>query len=91
MKFEWDENKRRENLRKHGFDFADADLVFENEVYSIVDERFDYGEIRFYTLGLLFGRVVAVSHTETNDVIRIISMRKANKYDEEKYYKKIRN
>jgi uncharacterized DUF497 family protein len=78
-------------LRKHGFDFADADLVFENEVYSIIDERFDYGETRFYTLGLLFGRVVSISHTEINDLIRIISMRKANKYGEEKYYKKIRN
>ncbi len=91
MKFEWDENKRRENLRKHGFDFADVELVFENEVYSVIDNRFDYGEIRFFTLGLLFGRVVAISHTENEDVIRIISMRKANKYDQEKYFEEIRN
>lgn len=89
MKFEWDANKRRENLRKHGFDFADAELVFEKETYSIIDNRFDYGEVRFFTLGLLFGRVVAISHTETNEVIRIISMRKADKYDQEKYFKKI--
>ena len=91
MKFEWDEEKRLINLRKHGFDFADAELIFQNEVYTDVDDRFDYGEIRFLTLGLLFGRVVAVSHTETGDLIRVISIRKANKYDQEKYFKKIRN
>ena len=91
MKFEWDENKRLINLKMHGIDFIDVQKIFDNEVYAVIDDRFDYEEIRFFTLGLLNGRVIAVAHTETDNVIRIISARKANKYDQEKYFKKIRN
>jgi uncharacterized DUF497 family protein len=45
MKFEWDENKRLINLRRHGIDFADVKQVFENEAHTIIDDRFNYGEI----------------------------------------------
>jgi uncharacterized DUF497 family protein len=89
MKFEWDENKRQENIRKHGFDFADVWRVFESETYTVVDDRFDYGEIRYFTLGLMFGRIVAVSFTETDEVLRIISVRKGGKNDEEEYFRNI--
>ena len=91
MKFEWNEQKRLINLQRHGIDFADVRSIFDNERYTIVDNRFDYGEIRFFTLGLLNGRVIAVAHTETDEVIRIISARKANKNDQRKYFEKIRN
>lgn len=90
IKFEWDENKRRENLRKHGFDFADVWRVFENKIDVIIDDRFDYGETRFFALGLLFGRVVAVLYTETDEIRRIIYVRKGNN-DEEKYFSNIAN
>jgi uncharacterized DUF497 family protein len=49
----------------------------------------DYGEERFVTFGILDGRVVAVVHTETEDLIRIISIRKATKYEEKAYFSKI--
>lgn len=91
MKFEWDENKRLINLLRHGIDFADVWQVFENETYTIFDERFDYGEIRYLSLGLLFGEVVAVSHTETDEVNRIISVRKTKKYEQETYFREIRD
>ena len=91
MRFEWDEEKRRKNLQRHGIDFADVWQVFENGVITVADDRFDYGEIRFLTLGLLFGEVVAVSHTETDDIIRIISTRKAEKYEQKEYFREIRN
>ncbi len=91
MKFEWDENKRLINLQRHQIDFADVKQVFDNERRTIVDDRFDYGEIRFFTLGLLHGRIVAVSHTETDDLIRIISVRKADKNEQAKYYSEIGN
>ncbi len=91
MKFEWDENKRGENLRKHGIDFADVWRVFENEIDVVVDDRFDYDETRYFALGLLFGRVVAVSYTETDEIRRIISVRKGGKNDEEKYFRNIAN
>ena len=91
MRFEWDEAKRLANLRRHGFDFADAENVVAEETYSVLDDRFDYGEIRWLTFGILGGRVVAIAHTETDEVIRIISIRKALKSEEESYFKKIRN
>lgn len=47
MRFEWDEEKRAVNLKKHGIDFADVWRVFENEIDVIIDDRFDYGETRY--------------------------------------------
>ena len=61
--------------------------MFASESVTIRDSRFDYGEIRFVTLGMLNGRVVAVTHTETDEVTRIISVRKASKNEEEIYLK----
>lgn len=91
MRIEWDEEKRGVNLRKHGIDFADVENVFDNEVYTIIDDRFDYGEIRYLSLGLLFGEVIAISHTETDEIIRFISARKAEKHEQETYFKGIRD
>jgi hypothetical protein len=89
MEFEWNEEKRRENLQRHGFDFVDVVKVFDSSRYTIIDDRFDYGEIRFFTVGLLNNRIIAVSHTETDKIIRIISARKANKNEQEKYFREI--
>ena len=47
MQFEWDEAKNLANIQKHGIDFADVPLVFENEMLMDLDERFDYGEARY--------------------------------------------
>jgi uncharacterized DUF497 family protein len=91
MRFEWDEAKRRSNLRRHGFDFLDAEKVFASKTFSYEDDRFDYGEIRILTIGILDGRVVAVTHTETDEVTRVISMRKALRNEEETYFKEIRD
>ena len=91
MRFEWDEAKRLANLQKHGIDFADVENVFADEVYTIVDDRFDYGEIRYLSLGLLFGEIIAISHTETDEIIRFISARKAEKHEQETYFKAIRD
>ncbi len=89
MRFEWDEAKRRANIRKHGIDFVDVPRVFRGVTVTIEDTRFDYAETRFVTLGLLKGRVVVVVHTEPEDVIRIISARKATKNEEKNYFKQI--
>ena len=84
--FEWDEQKRRGNLRKHKLDFADCPTVFSAVIATAVDDRFDYGEARFLTLGLLRGNVVVVAHTEADGVIRVISMRKAAAHEQEAYF-----
>lgn len=91
MRFEWDEEKRRANFEKHGIDFADVENIFNDEVYTIIDNRFDYGEIRYLSLGLLFGEVIAISHTESDEIIRLISARKAVKHEQETYFKAIRD
>jgi uncharacterized DUF497 family protein len=89
MEFEWDEAKRKSNLRNHGIDFVGIEQAFESKTVTMLDDRFDYGEERFVTFGLLDGRVVAIAHTETDEVIRIISVRKATKYEENSYFKEI--
>jgi uncharacterized DUF497 family protein len=91
MRFEWDEAKRRSNLKRHGFDFEDGEKVFAGETVSDLDDRFDYGERRFLTLGLLEGKVVALTHTEIDGVVRLISLRKASKNEEKVYFKEIRD
>ena len=89
MRFEWDEPKRLTNIEKHGIDFVGIEEVFQGETITILDDRLDYGEERFVTLGLLDGRVVAVAHTETDEFIRIISARKATTNEEIGYFKEI--
>ena len=90
MKFEWDEKKRRVNLAKHGIDFADLAPLFSGLTITVLDSRYDYDEFRFITLGILNGIAMTVAHAETDEVIRIISARKATRYEEESYFKKIR-
>jgi hypothetical protein len=87
--FSWDEAKRRANLRRHGVDFADADRIFRGFTLTAEDTREAYGERRFLTLGLLEDQVVSVAHTERGDDIRIISIRKATKYEARFYFSQI--
>ena len=78
-------------LQKHGFDFADAEQVFEGVTYTFEDDRLAYREQRFVTLGLLREIVVSIVHTEEGDHIHIISMRKATKREREIYFESIAN
>ncbi len=89
VRYEWDEAKRQSNIQKHGIDFVGIEKVFAGKTVTIQDDRFDYGEPRFITLGLLSGRLVVIAHTETNEVIRIISVRKATKNEEAHYFTEI--
>ena len=87
--FGWDESKRLKNLQKHGVDFADAPLLFEGYTVTAEDDRARYGEQRFLTLGLLYGVVVSVAHTERHGSIRIISMRKATRHESRFYFSQV--
>ena len=89
MRFEWDAAKNRSNFAKHGLDFADAELVFAGPCVTFVDDRFDYGEERFLTLGLLAGRLVVIAHAPRGEATRIISMRKANRREQKIYQKRL--
>ncbi len=70
VRFEWEEAKRKANIRKHGIDFAGAEKVFDGYTVTVEDTRFAYDEHRFISLGILAGGVVAVAHTERGDAIR---------------------
>ncbi len=91
MEFEWDEEKRLSNIIKHGFDFTGIEKVFDGEIVTILDNRFDYDEERFITFGLFDGRVIAIIHTESDIMIRIISVRKATTNEEKNYFREIKN
>ncbi|GLQ12448.1 hypothetical protein GCM10007913_43810 [Devosia yakushimensis] len=79
MPYEWDSAKNRANRLKHGISFEEAQLIFTGPVFSWVDMRFDYGEVRTVSIGLI-REVVAVTvvHTDRNGTTRIISARLAN-------------
>ena len=88
MIFEWSEHKRQANLRKHRLDFADCSAAFAREMLNMEDDRLDYGEPRTLGVGLLEGTVVAVVFVESGGIVRIISMRKANRREQEAYFKR---
>lgn len=93
MRFEWDEAKQQANILNHGIDFVvvEEERVFAGDTLTLLDDRFDYGERRYLTLGLLKGRVVAITHTETDEVVRLISVRKASKNEENIYFNEIKS
>ncbi len=90
MEFEWDEDKNRDNIRKHGLDFVDAWQIFDEPMLIEIDNREDYGEERFIGIGFLKNFLVAVVFAEPReDTIRIISLRRAIKYERERFRKEI--
>ena len=89
MRFEWNAAKNRSNFAKHGLDFEDAVLVFAGPCVTFVDDRFDYGEERFITLGLLAGRLIVIAHAPRGEATRIISMREANRREQKIYQKRL--
>ncbi len=91
MKFSWDKEKRKENIKKHGLDFADAGIVFSGVTITLEDDRNFYGEQRFVTIGMLQSIIVVIVHTEDNNDIRVISMRKATKNEKKLYFKGFSN
>jgi uncharacterized DUF497 family protein len=82
MHFTWDERKRPVNTRAHGFDFQDTPRVFDGPTFTFEDDRFDYAEQRFVTLGFLGGVAVSIVHTETPERIHVISFRRATRNEE---------
>ncbi len=91
MKFEWDERKNTENIRKHGIDFRDVVEMFNCPMLACLDTRRDYGEDRWIGVGLL-KNIVAVTlylEWENEETIRIISARKATRNESKEYHKRI--
>lgn len=90
--FEWDEEKRRRNVTKHGVTFDDVLPVFSSkQAIFLEDNRRDYGEARFILLCPYQGVHLHVTFTRRGDVIRLISARRANKREIREYERRRHN
>jgi uncharacterized protein len=89
MRISYHEPKRLETLRHRGLDFEEAPIVFAGPHLTALDDRFEYGEDRWITIGQLYENVVVLVWTERDDSCRIISMRKAEIDEEREYYQQL--
>ena len=85
MRIEFDEAKRAATLKARGLDMARASLVFAGATLTVEDDRQDYGEIRYITIGFLDHTMVVIVWTRRNDTHRIISLRRANERERRLY------
>lgn len=88
LEFEWDDEKRRANLRKHRIDFVAATRVFDDPFTLDEEERsMAYGEFRRKATGYSNGRLLTVIYTQRGDVVRMISAWKASASERHDYEK----
>ena len=86
LRYSFDPAKQASNLKKHGFDLAEAPKVIESgQTVTFEDRRIDYSDERFVTLGPLGDTLVVVVTEESDGHIRIISMRKADRHEQSIY------
>lgn len=85
MRITYDPAKRERTLKERRLDFEDAPEVFAGDTLEVPDERQDYGETRWQTMGRLRGRLVMLVWTERGDARHIISMRKCNAREKKRY------
>ena len=87
LNFQWDENKARTNLAKHGVGFEEAATVFGDPLsLTIPDPAHSQNEDRFVILGTSHnGKLLVVVHTERGESIRFISARRASRQERKKY------
>lgn len=90
MKYEWNENKREVNLAKHGIDFHCLDDFKWDTAVKTVDDRRDYDEQRWVAFGFIGSRLYVLVYTLRFEIIRVISLRKANDREEKQYEKETR-
>ncbi|MCB9991908.1 MAG: BrnT family toxin [Rhodospirillales bacterium] len=90
MEFEWDKNKEKQNIAKHGIEFSMAKRIFDGPVLTRIDNRKNYGETRYVSIGLIDNiAVLAVTHTDRNGKTRLISARPASRRERMAYYEQI--
>lgn len=88
MEFEWDEAKAASNLLKHGVRFDLAIIAFDDpDAFEVVDKRESYGEARIILTGLAAPNLLVIIYTERGPRTRIISARKAIRFEREYYYR----
>jgi uncharacterized DUF497 family protein len=88
LEFEWHDAKAEANLQAHGVSFDLAKTVFKDPfAVERLDDRENYGEARFVLIGMAEGNVVLfVAYTEREDLVRIISARRATQNEQDDYF-----
>jgi uncharacterized DUF497 family protein len=86
MDFEWDSAKELANRKKHGVDFRTAAKVLLDPHVIELDDLDAAGELRFNAIGLVEGRMLFVTYTMRDDIVRIISARGAEPHEKRKYH-----
>jgi uncharacterized protein len=90
VRYSWDERKNRRNFARHGIAFDDAQRIFDGPTVEKVDDRFDYGEIRVYAIGLVDGLEITVVYTDKNDEERrIISAWRSEPHERRIYWESV--
>ncbi len=90
MNYVWDRRKSRSNLTRHGIAFEDAVRIFDGPTLEKVDDRFDYGEIRVYAIGVANGIEVTVIYTDVSESERrIISAWRAERHERAAYWQSL--
>ena len=85
MEFEWDEAKRQKTIFERNVDILYAAAIFEGVFITRLDDRFDYGEDRWISVGLVEGECFIVVHTERAGVTRLITAWKGGEHDRAEY------
>lgn len=83
--YEWDRAKAAENVVKHGLDFELARRFDWDRAVAFIDSRREYGELRRRAYGPIDGRLCVLVFTIRDDVVRVISLRKANRREIKHY------
>jgi uncharacterized protein len=90
MSFTWDLKKNRRNIADHGIAFEDAIKIFEGPTLERVDNRFEYGEVRVYAIGIVNGIEITVIYTDVSRTERrIISAWRAERHEREAYWNSV--
>jgi hypothetical protein len=88
LSFEWDPDKAAANWQAHGVAFEEAIEVFEDPfAIERIDDREAYGEERINILGRCGSILLHVTYTERGEAIRIISARRAERYEQDRYFR----
>jgi uncharacterized protein len=86
LKFDWNKSKAKDNFAKYGASFELAERVFDDPfAVEFLDDREDYDEERFVIVGIADRQILFVAYAERIDAIRIISARRATKYEQKIY------
>ena len=90
MQFTWDPEKNAINVRRHGIALQDAARIFEGPTVERTDDRFVYGEIRVYAIGLVNGVEVTVIYTDRDDYQRrLISAWRAEPHERRYFWQNL--